>query len=238
MRPASRAEPAGAPGHGLRPKAGAPRRALAPAAALLALVPACAPAPAAPPEPPRPAPPAQAASTLGDGERGEYRSDRFDLRLPLPDARGFRVEDGEGPWLIATHAASSTSLLVRTWREDGRASRAACEARAALARPAAPRRGPHRRRAPDRRAGGVRHGRGDRRRRHALIAASADRRLRGRLRRLRPTLLRLHRGDARRGALGGAARGGAARRGGRDLARRPPPCVREIAPAVPREPPR
>ncbi|WP_437324304.1 hypothetical protein [Sorangium sp. So ce381] len=132
MRSASRAEPGGAPGHGSQPKARAPRRALAPAAALLALVPACAPAPAAPPEPPRPAPPAQAASTLGDGELGEYRSERFDLRLPLPDARGFRVEDGEGPWLVATHAASSTSLLVRTWREDGRASRAACEARARL----------------------------------------------------------------------------------------------------------
>ncbi|WP_437765119.1 hypothetical protein WMF27_31655 [Sorangium sp. So ce281] len=132
MRPEPRAEPEGAPGNGPQPKARAPRRALAPAAALLALIPACAPAPAAPPGPPRPAPPAQAASTLGDGELGEYRSDRFDLRLPLPDARGFRVEDGEGPWLVATHAASSTSLLVRTWREDGRASRAACEARARL----------------------------------------------------------------------------------------------------------
>ncbi|WP_437294260.1 hypothetical protein [Sorangium sp. So ce426] len=134
MRPEPRAEPEGAPGHAPQPEARArlARRALAPAAALLALVPACAPAPAAPPGPPRPAPPAQAASTLDDGELGEYRSDRFDLRLPLPDARGFRVEDGEGPWLVATHAASSTSLLVRTWREDGRASRAACEARARL----------------------------------------------------------------------------------------------------------
>ncbi|XXX74244.1 hypothetical protein WMF30_42030 [Sorangium sp. So ce134] len=153
MSPETRAEPAGTPGPALRPAARAVRRGLAPAAraarrglvraaramrrglapaaALLALLPACAPAPAAPPPPPpRPAPPPP--STLGDGELGEYRSERFDLRLPLPDARGFRVEDGEGPWLVATHAASSTSLLVRTWREDGRASREACEARARL----------------------------------------------------------------------------------------------------------
>ncbi len=117
---------------GLVPAARAMRRGLLPAAALLALLPACAPAPAAAPSPPpRPAPPPP-PSTLGDGELGEYRSERFDLRLPLPDARGFRVEDGGGPWLVATHAASSTSLLVRTWRADGRASRAACEARARL----------------------------------------------------------------------------------------------------------
>ncbi|WP_438023683.1 hypothetical protein [Sorangium sp. So ce233] len=128
-----RAHPAGAPGPARRSATPATRLGLWPAAALLALLPACAAAPAAPPPPPpRTALPPPPPSTLGDGELGEYRSERFDLRLPLPDARGFRVEDREGPWLVATHAASSTSLLVRTWREDGRASRAACEARARL----------------------------------------------------------------------------------------------------------
>ncbi|WP_433928621.1 hypothetical protein AB3662_34835 [Sorangium cellulosum] len=132
-----RAHLAGAPGPARRSATPAVRPAVWPAAALLAaallaLLPACAAPPAAAPPPPRAAPPPPPPSTLGDGELGEYRSERFDLRLPLPDARGFRVEDGEGPWLVATHAASSTSLLVRTWREDGRASRAACEARARL----------------------------------------------------------------------------------------------------------
>ncbi|MGK4000529.1 hypothetical protein [Sorangium sp. So ce1024] len=134
MRPQARAHIAEAPVPAARPATPAPRRALGSAAALLALlalVAACAPTPAAPPPPP-PRPAAPPPATLGEGELGEYRSERFDLRLPLPDARGFRVEDGEGPWLVATHAASSTSLLVRTWREDGRASRAACEARARL----------------------------------------------------------------------------------------------------------
>jgi hypothetical protein len=96
------------------------------AAALLA----CEPPPAAPPRPPATAAPAPPAR--GGGPLGEYRSERFDLRFPLPDARGWRVSDGAGPWLVALHAASSTSLLVRAWREDGRASRAACEARARL----------------------------------------------------------------------------------------------------------
>ncbi|MGK3986251.1 hypothetical protein WME99_24610 [Sorangium sp. So ce136] len=133
MKPSTRADLAGAPGRARRPATPATRVVRWPALALLALLPACAPAPAAPPPPPpRAAPPAPPPSTLGEGQLGEYRSERFDLRLPLPDARGFRVEDGEGPWLVATHAASSTSLLVRTWREDGRASRAACEARARL----------------------------------------------------------------------------------------------------------
>ncbi|AUX46161.1 hypothetical protein SOCE26_076660 [Sorangium cellulosum] len=115
----------------------AARRSRPRAAALLLLVSvcaasACAPAPPPPPPPPpRSAPPPPPAD-LGEGELGEYRSERFDLLLPLPDARGFRVEDGGDPWLVATHAAAQTSLLVRAWREDGRASRAACEARARL----------------------------------------------------------------------------------------------------------
>ncbi|WP_437753283.1 hypothetical protein [Sorangium sp. So ce1389] len=133
MKPSTRACLVGAPRRARRPAPPATRLVRWPALALLALLPACAPAPAAPPPPPpRAAPTAPPPSTLGEGQLGEYRSERFDLRLPLPDARGFRVEDGEGPWLVATHAASSTSLLVRTWREDGRASRAACEARARL----------------------------------------------------------------------------------------------------------
>lgn len=100
------------------------------AAALLA----CGPPPiAALPRPPPPAIAAPAPSDLGgDAPGGEYRSERFDLRFSLPDGRGWRVTDDTTPWLVADHAASSTSLLVRTWREDGRASRAGCEARARL----------------------------------------------------------------------------------------------------------
>jgi hypothetical protein len=96
---------------------------------------ACAPPPAPPAPPPSPSPspsPPPPPVDLAGGEPGEYRSRRFDLRLPLPDARGWRVEDGGAPWLVATHAASSTALLVRVWRDDARANRGACEARARL----------------------------------------------------------------------------------------------------------
>ena len=69
---------------------------------------------------------------LATGAWGEYRSDRFDLRLPLPDGPSWRVEDSRSPWLEASHDAASTRLLVRTWTEAGTANRAACEARARL----------------------------------------------------------------------------------------------------------
>ena len=69
---------------------------------------------------------------LTTGVWGEYRSARFDLRLPLPDGPSWRVEDSRSPWLEARHAAANTNLLVRTWPEAGTANRAACEARARL----------------------------------------------------------------------------------------------------------
>jgi hypothetical protein len=52
--------------------------------------------------------------------------------LPLPDGRGWRIDDHSGPWLSATHAASESSLLVRSWTEDGRVDRRRCEERARL----------------------------------------------------------------------------------------------------------
>lgn len=112
------------------------RRAILTAALLLAPA-ACGTAPAPEPvrpapAPPRPAPAPPPAADLGAGAPAEYHSKRFDLHFPLPDAAGWRVEDSKDPWLVATHAASSTSLLVRSWRDEGRASRASCEDRARL----------------------------------------------------------------------------------------------------------
>lgn len=73
-----------------------------------------------------------ASSDLATGAWGEYRSARFDLRLPLPDGPSWRVEDERSPWLEAVHEPANTKLLVRTWTEAGTANRAACEARARL----------------------------------------------------------------------------------------------------------
>jgi hypothetical protein len=90
--------------------------------------------PATTPQRPRSEQPAAPAGPpdLTTGSWGEYRSARFDLRLPLPDGPSWRVEDGRSPWLEASHAAANTNLLVRTWPEAGTANRQTCEARARL----------------------------------------------------------------------------------------------------------
>lgn len=105
------------------------------ALALLALL-ACGPPPAAPPPPPvavaAPEPPPPAFSA---GAWGTFHSERFGLRIPLPEGKAWRIDDHHGPWLEATHAAEGSTLLVRSWTEDGRATRARCEAQARLWRP-------------------------------------------------------------------------------------------------------
>ncbi|AKT43000.1 uncharacterized protein CMC5_072270 [Chondromyces crocatus] len=73
-------------------------------------------------------PPGPAAEL--NGRVGEYHSTRFDLALPLPDGVGWRVDDASSPWLAATHASSTTTLLVRTWRPNDRVHRALCETQA------------------------------------------------------------------------------------------------------------
>ena len=104
---------------------------LLPALALLA----CSAAPATPVAPVPPAasasPPAQPPA-FAAGAWGTYPSERFGLRLPLPEGHAWRIDDHGGPWLAATHAASGSTLRVRSWTEDGRATRARCEERARL----------------------------------------------------------------------------------------------------------
>lgn len=99
-------------------------------AGALALVSACETSTVAPPREPPPRPPPPAASDLTSGARRDFASKRFDLRLPLPDGRAWIVDDERTPWLTATHAASSSTLMVRVWREDDLVNRARCEERA------------------------------------------------------------------------------------------------------------
>jgi hypothetical protein len=90
--------------------------------------------PAAPPPAPgvvAPAP-AHAPPPSFAGPWGTYRSERFSLSIPLPDGHAWRIDDHAGPWLSATHTLSTSALLVRSWAEDGRASRPRCEERARL----------------------------------------------------------------------------------------------------------
>lgn len=103
--------------------------------ALLAL-PACEPAvPPAPP--PAPAPITTAAPAPPPafaGNAGTFRSERFSLRLPLPDGRAWRIDDHGSTWLTAAHPPSSSALAVRSWTEEGRVPRTRCEERARLRR--------------------------------------------------------------------------------------------------------
>lgn len=84
-----------------------------------------------PAAPTRPTPvEAAAPKGLGDGRAGEFVSARFGLKLPLPDGKSWRIDDHGGHWLIATHAAAASELVVRAWREEAVMNRGRCEARA------------------------------------------------------------------------------------------------------------
>src|SRR5262245_42562151 len=89
---------------------------LAAAVAAALFTAACGPA-AQPPPPPPPtptaAPAAERASDLETGKVGEFHSKRFQITLPLPDGRAWKIDDHSGTWLVATHAASSSELAVR-----------------------------------------------------------------------------------------------------------------------------
>jgi hypothetical protein len=86
-----------------------------------------------PPAPPPPAPPVgPPVATFAGGAWGTFRSERFELKLALPEGHTWRIDDHGGPWLSATHPPSSSALLVRTWTEEGRVHRRRCEERARL----------------------------------------------------------------------------------------------------------
>jgi hypothetical protein len=102
------------------------------ALALAPLVAGCPPAaPPLPPPPPVAAAPAEPPS-FASGTWGVFRSARFELSVPLPEGKAWRIDDHAGPWLSAVHAASSSTLVVRSWTEDGRVTRRRCEERARL----------------------------------------------------------------------------------------------------------
>ena len=91
---------------------------------------------ATPPAPPTaPAPPPAVAPELEAARWGDFRSRRFDVRLPLPDGRAWRIDDHRTPWLEASHPATGSSLALRLWREDEVVSRKRCEIRARSWRP-------------------------------------------------------------------------------------------------------
>lgn len=86
------------------------------------------------PEAPRRAAPAAPQPELSRGAWGDVRSARLDLAFSLPDAARWSVDDARSPWLVASHAPTSSSLVVRVWHEGDRVRRAQCEERARASR--------------------------------------------------------------------------------------------------------
>jgi len=72
------------------------------------------------------------------GKWGTFVSQRFDLRIPLPNGRAWRIDDHKGSWLVAAHSASSSSLRLRVFLESHAQNRTKCEARAREAEPGLP----------------------------------------------------------------------------------------------------
>jgi hypothetical protein len=83
-------------------------------------------------------PPTRPAATSGaidyppprDGAWGKFHSKRFQLTIPLPDGRGWKIDDHSQPELEAVHAPTDARLRVLATQEEELMNRDRCEARA------------------------------------------------------------------------------------------------------------
>lgn len=61
---------------------------------------------------------------------GKFHSKRFALTIPLPDGKAWKIDDHEGPALVASHPATGSTLVVQTTQEEELVNRQRCEERA------------------------------------------------------------------------------------------------------------
>jgi hypothetical protein len=57
-----------------------------------------------------------------------FRSARFELTVPFPDGHGWRIDDHRTPLLVATHAATDSTLTLGLTPEQALMNRQRCEA--------------------------------------------------------------------------------------------------------------
>ncbi len=76
------------------------------------------------------APSGAAAFPDDDRALARFRSLRFHLSIPLPDGRSWRIDDHSRPELVATHAATHSTLVVTLFTREELMNRQRCEARA------------------------------------------------------------------------------------------------------------
>ena len=106
---------------------------------------ACGGGPANAPPPTRPAATSGALDyPSADAAWGKFHSKRFQLTIPLPDGRAWKIDDHQKPELVATHAPTDARLRVLATQEEELMNRERCQARARelgwIPEPRAPRR--------------------------------------------------------------------------------------------------
>ncbi len=72
-------------------------------------------------------PPGYAAD---DEAWGKFHSKRFQLTVPLPDGRAWKIDDHRSPELVAVHPPTSSRLVVLATHEEELMNRHRCEERA------------------------------------------------------------------------------------------------------------
>jgi hypothetical protein len=78
-------------------------------------------------------PPGEPAFVGEDRPLKRFHSARFELWIPLPDGPAWRIDDHTRPELVATHAATSSKLTLKTTIEPELMNRQKCEDRARAA---------------------------------------------------------------------------------------------------------
>ncbi len=74
------------------------------------------------------APVASIAPSFPDEPKlAHFRSKRFGMTLPLPDGRGWKIDDHTRPELVATHAVTKSRLVVTLFHTDEPMNRQKCE---------------------------------------------------------------------------------------------------------------
>lgn len=77
------------------------------------------------------APPARPPQfATDDAGWGRYQSKRFQLSVPLPDGKTWKIDDHSKPELVATHAPTSSRVMIVTTQEEDLMNRQRCEKRA------------------------------------------------------------------------------------------------------------
>jgi hypothetical protein len=83
-----------------------------------------------PPPPPSVPAPVAGSGFMSDAKPLRFHSARFELSIPFPDGRGWKIDDHKSPLLVATHAATDATFTLGVSSEPELMNRQRCEAAA------------------------------------------------------------------------------------------------------------